>query len=400
MSFLLTEHYNGTYRVQEVNKNATHRLTLGFIYPNNPLTAQNKWHSTIWYAENFGGGADDWDGFELVCAQNIGSDFNIDDPRASKFTWADEATDDKLYLKYPCAEYLDGGKVYIPLEIACWLMDFKIDYVKLHDGTTGIAIYTADSSLGIKPKISTTETNKPSELAAQDAEVGVLVKWTSEDGAIGYKVYRSENPDEKGELVYEGGASPTEFVDISVKSNTKYYYSVFKLTTPKDGGAAVETPMTFDKGTEGGNTGEVTTGEIRGSECEDKKGYLLMTVDNPQMSANGVITEIDPRRGTAPKNVDGRVLMPIRAAIEAMNGTAAWADAEKKISLTCGENAIEMRLGQRVFSVNGEYKELDVPPQIINDRTMLPIRFVAENIGCEIAWVGATKQVIVVYFQN
>jgi len=28
---------------------------------------------------------------------------------------------------------------------------------------------------------------------------------------------------------------------------------------------------------------------------------------------------------------------------------------------------------------------------------MLPIRFVAENIGCEVAWVGSAREVIVVY---
>jgi hypothetical protein len=37
-------------------------------------------------------------------------------------------------------------------------------------------------------------------------------------------------------------------------------------------------------------------------------------------------------------------------------------------------------------------------PQIINERTMLPLRFVSENVGAEIAWVGSTKEIIVVFY--
>ena len=40
---------------------------------------------------------------------------------------------------------------------------------------------------------------------------------------------------------------------------------------------------------------------------------------------------------------------------------------------------------------------MDVAPQSINDRTMLPVRFVAENIGCQIAWIGSTQEVIIVF---
>ena len=291
------------------------------------------------------------------------------------------------YTKYPYAERT-SGKIYIPLELTCWMLDCAIDIDK-----TDIQIRTANSRWGIKP-------DPPSELKVQDAEVGILITWTGDDDADGYHIYRSEKKGEKGELIYEGEAKPTKFVDINVKSNRRYYYTIYKLIRPKAGDKPTETIMTFDKGTDDDGSSAVTTGTIRGSERDGKKGFLLMTVDSPTMIVNGKEQEIDPGRGTTPKIVRDRTLMPIRAAIESMNGKVDWGASEQKVSLSCSGYSVEMVINQRKFKVNGAEKELDVPPQIINERTMLPIRFVAENIGCEIAWVGSTKEIIVVYWES
>ena len=40
---------------------------------------------------------------------------------------------------------------------------------------------------------------------------------------------------------------------------------------------------------------------------------------------------------------------------------------------------------------------MDIAPEIINGRTMLPLRFVAENVGCLVEWIGSTKEVVIVY---
>ena len=57
---------------------------------------------------------------------------------------------------------------------------------------------------------------------------------------------------------------------------------------------------------------------------------------------------------------------------------------------------IVMQIGSPVASVNGEKRWIDsknhsVKPVIINDRTMVPIRFVAENLGCTVEWDGVKK---------
>ncbi len=56
---------------------------------------------------------------------------------------------------------------------------------------------------------------------------------------------------------------------------------------------------------------------------------------------------------------------------------------------------IKMVIDNPTVVVNGEESVIDVPPTILNGRTMVPIRFVAENLGAEVEWDGATRTVTI-----
>ena len=47
--------------------------------------------------------------------------------------------------------------------------------------------------------------------------------------------------------------------------------------------------------------------------------------------------------------------------------------------------------------VNGATKKMDVPPQVINSRTMVPVRFVAENLDRDVSWDGETQTITITY---
>jgi len=57
--------------------------------------------------------------------------------------------------------------------------------------------------------------------------------------------------------------------------------------------------------------------------------------------------------------------------------------------------SISMQIGEKTAYVNGVPVSLDVPPRIINGRTMVPIRFVSENFGAEVGWDSDTKTVTI-----
>ena len=112
-----------------------------------------------------------------------------------------------------------------------------------------------------------------------------------------------------------------------------------------------------------------------------QKSFILMQIGKDTMLVDDTIQEIDPGRGTTPLIVDSRTLVPIRAIIEAMCGTVGWDGGEERITLDAFGHGIEMWLNRKNITADGAAKAMDVAPQSINDRTMLPIRFVAENIG-------------------
>jgi TusA-related sulfurtransferase len=135
-----------------------------------------------------------------------------------------------------------------------------------------------------------------------------------------------------------------------------------------------------------------------------EKITILLWIGNPNMSVNGIYKEIDPGRGTVPVIIKewGRTLLPIRAIVEELSGEILWDGATRKVTILFKGSTIELWIDNPQAKVNGVTKWIDennhnVKPIIINGRTMLPIRFVAENLGCEVLWDGNTKKITIIY---
>ena len=115
------------------------------------------------------------------------------------------------------------------------------------------------------------------------------------------------------------------------------------------------------------------------------------------MVVDTIRKEIDPGKGTTPLIVSGRTILPIRAVIEALGGTVDWIGAEQKVTVTLKDKKVELWIGKKTILVNGVSKTMDVVPQIIKGRTMLPVRFVAENLGAGVQWDGKTQEAYITY---
>jgi PKD repeat protein len=115
------------------------------------------------------------------------------------------------------------------------------------------------------------------------------------------------------------------------------------------------------------------------------------------------VNDIKKEMDTEPIILQGRTLLPIRYVAEAIGATVTWIQAEQKASIILGETNIELWIGKNSAKVNGEYKLIDtsnpeVKPIVVPPgRTMLPIRFVAETLGCQVDWSQSTKEVKITY---
>lgn len=91
----------------------------------------------------------------------------------------------------------------------------------------------------------------------------------------------------------------------------------------------------------------------------------------------------------------GRTLVPMRAIFEAMGATVEWEQATQTVTGTKGDIIIKMTIGNPVMTVNGKAITLDVAPKVLNGRTLVPVRAVAESFDADVKWDGTTQTVII-----
>ena len=140
---------------------------------------------------------------------------------------------------------------------------------------------------------------------------------------------------------------------------------------------------------------EVTFVNKKGNAPDAGKYVITLKINDRYMDVNGVKQEIDPGRDTVPMIVNNRTILPIRAIVEAIGGTAGWDGATREITLAANGHTVKMWLDKTNIVVDGKDLTMDVALVSINDRTMVPVRFAAENLGCTVEWIGATKEVVI-----
>lgn len=123
---------------------------------------------------------------------------------------------------------------------------------------------------------------------------------------------------------------------------------------------------------------------------------VSLQINDPIMEVNGVETEIDVGRGTKPIVKNGRTLVPIRAIIEAFGGVVGWEESTQSVLLTMEDDTIKLVINSNVAYLNNNAETLDVAPTVINGRTMLPIRFVAEGFNLGVAWDSSIQTVSII----
>src|SRR6056297_2667820 len=97
---------------------------------------------------------------------------------------------------------------------------------------------------------------------------------------------------------------------------------------------------------------------------------------------------------TPPVIKDGRTLIPVRAVSEAFGANVAWDPMQRTVTIVRGETEIVLGIDSMEAMVNGEQAPLDVPPEIMGGRTVVPLRFVLEKMGWECKWDGENIEII------
>lgn len=96
-----------------------------------------------------------------------------------------------------------------------------------------------------------------------------------------------------------------------------------------------------------------------------------------------------------PVIVNDRTLVPIRGVFEALGATVKWDADAFSVTVQWRGNQAAVFIGSTTAWVNGYQKVLDVAPRIIGDRTMVPLRFLAESLGLKVDWYERYRAVVI-----
>ncbi len=112
---------------------------------------------------------------------------------------------------------------------------------------------------------------------------------------------------------------------------------------------------------------------------------ITLTLDGKEMTAS-----------VAPIQENGTTLVPLRIISENLNAFVGYDASTQTASILKGSTAIHLTIGSKKVSVNNNVHELPVAPRLINNTTMVPIRFISEYLGCKVDWDSLTQTVILV----
>ncbi|KAB2336744.1 copper amine oxidase N-terminal domain-containing protein [Cytobacillus depressus] len=120
------------------------------------------------------------------------------------------------------------------------------------------------------------------------------------------------------------------------------------------------------------------------AEAAEKKSAITVTLDGKKINFD-----------VPPEIKDGRVLVPFRAIFEAFGAYVQFDQSTKVVSSTKDDQMIELKVNSKLAYVNETEQKLDVPPLILNGRTLVPLRFIGENFNGQVDWNSSTKQVTI-----
>jgi hypothetical protein len=128
---------------------------------------------------------------------------------------------------------------------------------------------------------------------------------------------------------------------------------------------------------------------------------ISMIVPNSVAFAAGVTVTLNgaPLKFTLidPLIINDRAMVPIRETAEFLGMTVDWDQNSGTMTCTTKEgDVVKHTLYQSMITVNGVQRAFDTPSQTVNDRTVMPVRMLAEAIGAKVDWNGTTSTVIIV----
>jgi len=118
-------------------------------------------------------------------------------------------------------------------------------------------------------------------------------------------------------------------------------------------------------------------------------GTASAAAATPKLVLDGkVLTPKEP-----PALINSYSMVPIRTVAEGLGFGVDYDEARHLVTVQSSGTIIQMVIGEKKASVNGESRKLDAPATLVKNTTMVPLRFVGETMGLSVFWDNASKSV-------
>lgn len=126
---------------------------------------------------------------------------------------------------------------------------------------------------------------------------------------------------------------------------------------------------------------------------------LLISAITPVMASNDIKVKIDGQQiafDVPPQLINDRTMVPLRAIFEALGATVDWNNDTQTVTSTKGNTTIILTINNPTMYVNGAAVTLDSPACLVNGRTLVPVRAISEAFGTIVDWDGTTSTVSII----
>ncbi|UMZ75081.1 stalk domain-containing protein [Natranaerofaba carboxydovora] len=119
---------------------------------------------------------------------------------------------------------------------------------------------------------------------------------------------------------------------------------------------------------------------------------IYFVIDRDQFYLEDELLELD----SPPYLKNDRTMVPVRFIAESLDSQVKYDEDTEEVEILYDDKQIKLYLGDKTVELNGEQFELDVEPEIKNDRTMVPLRFINESLGAEVNYDEDTKEIFII----
>lgn len=124
---------------------------------------------------------------------------------------------------------------------------------------------------------------------------------------------------------------------------------------------------------------------------------IAAAADEVKLQFNGKTLPVE----VPPVIKSGSTLVPVRAISESLGADVIWDAKTRTVTIVKNSDTIMLTINASDVTKNGKaFNKLEVPAQIINGKTMVPVRFVSEAMGAEVDWDGANRTVKVTFTEK